>query len=99
VALRRLFHNPSGSPVVEATLLDLAKDPLTGVATIERLAQLIGDSARLSGNTRLRVVKDILRTKGGIRMSRKIMLEVFRGKLTRKKSRRRLNTGRPFFKL
>ena len=99
VALRRIFNNPSGSPVVEATLLDLAKDPFTGVATIERLAQLIGDSARLSGNTRLRVVKDILRTKGGIRMSRKIMLEVFRGKLTRKKSRRRLNTGRPFFKL
>jgi len=86
VALRRLFNNPTGSPVVEECLLNLARDPVTGVATTKRVAQLLRESALYSGKTRRRVVRDILKTAGGRRMSRKIVREVLRGKFSRKKT-------------
>lgn len=101
VALRRLFNNPSGNPVVEKTLLDLARDPVTKVATVARVMQLIDQIACLSGNKRRRVVKDILKTKGGRRMVRKIGREVLRAKLSRQptQQRERRGIGRPLFKL
>ena len=78
VALRRLFHNPSGSPVVDATLLDLARDPVTNVITVSRVRQLVHEIASLTGIKRRRVLWDILETRGGRRMARKIVREIVR---------------------
>lgn len=80
-----MLNNPSGSPIVEATLLDLVRDPDQGVVTLQRLYQLLHDSARISGNTRRQVVYDILKNSGGRRMTRKLVANFLLGNLKRKK--------------
>jgi aarF domain-containing kinase len=101
-ALKRLFGNPSGSPVVEKTVMDLLRHPATGEMAAEKLFQLLDDSARLSGNTRRQVVKDILKTRGGRRMARKIGLELARasvGRRFRRTANQLSNSRLTFFRL
>ena len=86
VALRRLFNNPSGSPVVDQTLLDLARDPVTQVPTASRVLQLVHEMSCLLGIRRSRVIRDVLKTKGGRRMARKIAREIVRAKVSRQSS-------------
>lgn len=71
-ALDRLFTNPSNSPVVDSTLIDLVKCPTTGQIDSSRVARLLDDSASLTGYSRRRVVRDVLRTRGGRRFARRV---------------------------
>ena len=104
VALRRLFNNPSGSPVVDQTLLDLARDPVTQVPTASRVFQLVHEMSCLLGIRRGRVIRDVLQTKGGRRMARKIGREILRAKFSGPSSsstqgRRRRNARPLLFEL
>jgi aarF domain-containing kinase len=100
-ALKRVFGNPSGSLVVEETLMDLLRDPATGAVTAERLVRILDDAALLSGKTRRQVVKEILKTKEGRRIARKIGLELARGAVRRRffKAKQRSTSRAPFFRL
>lgn len=75
-AVKRLFGNPSGSPVVESTLTNLLRDPLSGAITLERLVLLLDDAARVSGQKRRQVARDILSTPGGRKIFRKVAFEM-----------------------
>jgi predicted unusual protein kinase regulating ubiquinone biosynthesis (AarF/ABC1/UbiB family) len=69
-AINRLLTNPSGSPVVDETLLDLLRCPSTGTIKATRIARLLDDAAALTGYSRRRVAWDIIKTRGGRRLVR-----------------------------
>lgn len=81
VAFERTFISPSGSYVVEETLMDLLRDPAaTGAVSAERVwLGFLDDAALRSGKTRRQVVEEILKAKEGRRIARKIRLELARG--------------------
>jgi predicted unusual protein kinase regulating ubiquinone biosynthesis (AarF/ABC1/UbiB family) len=69
-AINRLLTNPSGSSVVDETLLDLLRCPSTGTIKPTRIAMLLDDAAALTGYSRRRVAWDIIKTRGGRRLVR-----------------------------
>lgn len=73
--LRRLFRNPTQSPIVERTLQKVLRDPETGRLSWRRQQRFLRDIKALTGKSRKRVILDILGTKGGRRLSRQVLLE------------------------
>jgi aarF domain-containing kinase len=73
--LEILLQNPSGSPVVEDTLQKLIRSTTTGRVDPERLKKLLTDSALLTGFKKRRVVWDVLKTRGGRRITFGIVAE------------------------
>ena len=76
-ALGRLLSNPTESPVVEATLQSLIRSPVTGRVDSRRVKKLVNDSTRLTGFSRGKVIRDILKSKNGPRLARRIVVEQF----------------------
>jgi predicted unusual protein kinase regulating ubiquinone biosynthesis (AarF/ABC1/UbiB family) len=101
-ALNRLFNNPSGSEIVEEMLMDLVRDPETGLVTFHRLDQLLSDSALLSDKSKSRVLRDIMRTRGGRNMMRKIVTRMMLDRVRfnrRRKGPRKPRRKSRYFKL
>ena len=93
-ALERILHNPSDSPVVRDTLLDLMRNS-RGQFDGVKIRHLIRDAAVLGGSSRRKVVMDVLRSKFGRSVARQVLKEMAfaRGvkRLPRRKLRRRGN--------
>ncbi|KAL7458558.1 hypothetical protein ACHAWC_010919 [Mediolabrus comicus] len=73
-ALSRLLRNPSKSEVVERTLQSLIRSE-DGVIDRDKIRRLLRDSALISGQSKRRVIWDILKTKEGRRLTRGIVRE------------------------
>jgi predicted unusual protein kinase regulating ubiquinone biosynthesis (AarF/ABC1/UbiB family) len=80
-AVQRLFGNPSQSPIVEQTLLNLLRHPETGALSLSRLLRLLDDAAQVSGQSRRRVVWDILSTAGGRKLVGTFLTQFLRSRL------------------
>ncbi|CAB9517559.1 OF BC1 COMPLEX KINASE 3, chloroplastic [Seminavis robusta] len=74
-ALNRLLRNPSNSPVVDETLQGLIRSQETGRVDNAKVAKLLDDAALITGYKRRKVLFDILRTRGGLRLTRTIAQE------------------------
>ena len=72
--LSRLLRNPSKSEVVERTLQSLIRSE-DGVIDRDKIRRLLRDSALISGQSKRRVIWDILKTKEGRRLTRGIVRE------------------------
>jgi hypothetical protein len=80
-AVQRLFGNPTQSPIVEQTLLNLLRNPETGDLSPSRLSRLLEDAAQVSGQSRRRVIWDILSTAGGRRLVATFLSQFLRSRL------------------
>lgn len=67
-ALNRIMRNPTGSPVVDATLQKLVRCTETGQIDRHKAYRLLSDSAALTGLSRRKVLRDVLKTKNGRRL-------------------------------
>jgi aarF domain-containing kinase len=76
-ALDRMLRNPSDSIIVDQTVESLIRDPYTGLYDRTRMKKLIDDSSLLSGRSRRQVVKDAASTRGGRRIMRRYILQLF----------------------
>lgn len=74
-ALNRLLRNPSGSSVVDDTLQRLIRSPVTGRIDRSKVGKLLDDAALITGFKRRKVLFDILKTRGGWRLTRMIATE------------------------
>lgn len=74
-ALGRLLSNPTDSPIVEATLQSLIRSPSTGHVDSIRVQKLLDDSTLLTGFSKRKVIRDILKAKNGPRLARTILKE------------------------
>lgn len=88
-AINRLLRNPSKSAVVDDTLQKLIRSPKTGLIDREKVAQMVDDAALLTGFKRRKVLRDVLTTKGGLRLTRMIVLEGISQKLLPRRHKRR----------
>ena len=85
--LGRLLSNPTGSPVVEATLQSLIRSPITGNVDSKRVQKLVEDSTILTGYSKRRVIMDIFKSKNGPRLAKIIMKEQIRQTIGKRFSR------------
>jgi aarF domain-containing kinase len=93
-AINRIFSNPTNSPVVEGTLKSLIQTPSTGRIDIGKLRNLLKDASNFSGYSRLKVVKDIARSKSGPGLVGKLMREQTMGRvMLRRRSRSRSSSN------
>jgi predicted unusual protein kinase regulating ubiquinone biosynthesis (AarF/ABC1/UbiB family) len=74
-ALNRLLSNPSNSPVVEATLQSLIRNPMTGRVDVKRVQKLLDDSKSLTGYSRRKVMRDVLSSGAGSDLARMVVKE------------------------
>jgi aarF domain-containing kinase len=74
-ALNRLLSNPSHSPVVEATLQSLIRNPMTGRVDVKRVQKLLDDSKSLTGHSRRKVMRDVLSSGAGSDLARMVVKE------------------------
>jgi predicted unusual protein kinase regulating ubiquinone biosynthesis (AarF/ABC1/UbiB family) len=90
-AINRLLRNPSQSAAVDDTLQKLIRSPETGLIDRKKVAQMIDDAALITGFKRRKVLRDVLTTRGGLRLTRMILFEGISQKLLpqRRKRRRR----------
>lgn len=77
-ALNRLLSNPTDSPVVEQTMEKLIRSPETGLIEPRRLTRLLTDAALISGQKRVEVVHDVMKTKGGKRFASRMLFKEVR---------------------
>ena len=77
-ALSRLLSNPSNSPIVEGTMMDVLRSPKTKRVDLKRLQKVLQDSAAVTGFSKRKVIRDILKSRGGRHLVRKIFLELAR---------------------
>jgi len=103
-ALRRVLHNPSQSTIVEDTVMRLMRDPVTGKFDTALIRKLIADSAVFSNTSRRQVIMEVMKSKAGRRMARKVMKETLLDRhhqstkskqlwrMRRRNSRKRRNT-------
>jgi aarF domain-containing kinase len=89
-ALNRILSNPSRSTVVEDTLLGLLRNRESGRFDRVLIEKLITDSVALSGSTRREVLLEVLSSRFGKRIARKVVSELL---LDRVQSRPRRNTA------
>ncbi len=87
-AISRIFSNPTGSPVVEATLRSLIQTPSTGKIDIGKLRKLLKDASNYSGYSKLKVIQDIARSKSGPGLVGRLAREQTVGRVFRKRRRR-----------
>jgi predicted unusual protein kinase regulating ubiquinone biosynthesis (AarF/ABC1/UbiB family) len=87
-ALNKLLTNPTNSPVVDRTLQDLIRDKNSQRVDLGKVAQLLKDSALITGYSSKRVLYDIMKTRGGRRLGLTIAKEEarLRNPLSRKKA-------------
>mmetsp|Transcript_1173 Transcript_1173/g.2121 ORF Transcript_1173/g.2121 Transcript_1173/m.2121 type:complete len:702 (+) Transcript_1173:501-2606(+) len=78
-ALNRILQNPSGSPVVEATLQNMIRCKESGKIDGEKVRRLLRDSALFTGFSKRRVLGDILKTKSGQRLAKDIIKQTTLG--------------------
>lgn len=69
-ALNRIMQNPTGSPVVDSTLQKMVRCTETGKIDREKVQRLLRDSAAITGFSRRKVLRDILKTKSGRKLAR-----------------------------
>lgn len=96
-ALTKLLTNPTNSPVVDRTLQDLIRDPITQRVDPSKVAQILKDSTLITGYSSARVLYDIVKTRGGRKLALRIILEEarLRNPFSRKKHNiPRASTGR-----
>mmetsp|Transcript_16522 Transcript_16522/g.32807 ORF Transcript_16522/g.32807 Transcript_16522/m.32807 type:complete len:642 (+) Transcript_16522:146-2071(+) len=74
-ALNLLLQNPSGSPVVDATLQRLIRSPESDRIDPTRIRKLLRDSSLMSGYRKRKVVWDIAKTRKGRRLGANILME------------------------
>lgn len=74
-ALNRLLKNPSRSQVVDDTLQTLMRSKETGRIDRGKVDQMLDDAALITGFKRRKVLTDILKTRGGLRLMRMMVLE------------------------
>jgi aarF domain-containing kinase len=74
-ALNRMLRNPSDSQVVDDTLQSLIRSPVTGRIVRSKVGKLLDDAALVTGYKRRKLVFDILKTRGGLRLARMIAQE------------------------
>jgi aarF domain-containing kinase len=72
-ALNRILQNPTNSPVVADTLQKMVRNSETGKIDREKIRRLLRDSALYTGYSKRRVLKDILKTKGGKDLAKEIV--------------------------
>ena len=82
-----MMQNPSNSPVVDETLQNLIRSKETGRIDREKIAKLLRDSALISGNSRRKVLVDVLKTRGGRRLIRDALREELRRVVRRRGGR------------
>ena len=80
-ALNRLLKNPSESSVVDNTLQTLIRSQETGRIDHSKVGKLLDDASLITGYTRRKVLFDILKTRGGLRLTRMIIAEGVMDKL------------------
>ncbi|EOD07557.1 hypothetical protein EMIHUDRAFT_106581 [Emiliania huxleyi CCMP1516] len=68
------------SPLMRRTLDDLATDPATGRVSVRKLRSLVDQLAALSRKPRLAVTLDVVRTRGGRRVIRRLARQALRGR-------------------
>lgn len=74
-ALNRLLRNPLDSRVVDDTLQSLIRSPETGRIVRSKVGKMLDDAALITGFKRRKVLLDILKTRGGLRLTRMIAQE------------------------
>lgn len=72
-ALRRLLADPTGSPRLRRTLDALTRDP-DGRIDLARVRRLVDEASGLSGRPRRSLLLEALRTPGGRRLGRDVVL-------------------------
>jgi predicted unusual protein kinase regulating ubiquinone biosynthesis (AarF/ABC1/UbiB family) len=98
-ALNRILYNPSMSTVVEDTLLGLMRNRETGRFDRDLIQKLITDSAALSGSTRREVLLEVLQSRFGKRISRKVVSEMLLYRVRFRPRRNKRGKSRNLFKL
>ena len=88
-ALNRLLRNPSRSKVVDDTLQSLIRSD-SGRIDLVKVQTLLDDAALITGFKRRKVFLDIIRTRGGQKLTLTIMREsvsswIFPGHLNRRR--------------
>mmetsp|Transcript_6239 Transcript_6239/g.14713 ORF Transcript_6239/g.14713 Transcript_6239/m.14713 type:complete len:304 (+) Transcript_6239:249-1160(+) len=101
-AIRRVFSNPTGSPVVEKTLRSLVETPATGRLDPGKIRTLVKDASRYSGYSRRRVVSDVAGSESGpglvarlVREQAASRLRRVAGRETTRKTKRKNGDGGP----
>lgn len=74
-ALTKLLKNPTNSVVVDKTLQDLIRNPVTRRVDPKKVLQILKDSSLITGYSRARVLYDIVKTKSGRRLALRIVAE------------------------
>lgn len=82
-ALNILLTNPEKSAVIENTLQQLIRDPVTGRFDSSKFDRILRDSALATGFSRRKVMWDIVKTEGGRKLGLRIGREEIGNKLTR----------------
>jgi len=77
-ALNRLLVNPTHSPIMDGTVQNLLRSPETGRVELDKISKLLEESAHLTGYSKRRVIRDVLKTSGGRRLARKVVREQIR---------------------
>ena len=77
-ALKRLLTNPTNSLVVDKTLQNLIRDPLSRRVDYSKVTKILEDSAIITGFSRARVLFDIVKTRGGRKLAFRTLAEEVR---------------------
>lgn len=80
-ALNRILQNPTGSPVVEATLQKMVRCQETGKIDGGKVKRLLRDSALLTGFSKRKVLGDILKTQSGREIAKELIKQESLGRL------------------
>ena len=86
-ALSRLLTNPTKSSVMDDTVQNLLRSPETGRVELDKVSQLLEESAHLTGYRKRKVIRDVLKTPGGRRLARKVVQEKIKDAPVRIRSR------------
>jgi len=103
-ALNHILSNPTNSPVVASTLQKMVRNGDTGKIDREQIRRLLRDSALYTGYSKIKVLKDILMTKGGQDLTKEIMRQTASWYISRVKGllqqqRRRFSLSSTFLRL
>jgi len=74
-ALNRIVANPNGSPVVTETLNHLITNRDTGKADRKKIRRLVRDMSLLTGFSKWKLFIDVLKSKNGLALLRRIVLD------------------------
>jgi len=80
-AISRLFSNPTSSEVVDKCLKSLIENPLNEKLDIYKLQNLLEDASYYSGYKKRKVINDIMKSKNGFSLVRRLIREQTYGRL------------------